>query len=145
MIRFGGTTDEVQYDGQTRNGERWGQGRLYYRDGSVYEGDFREGFRHGKGSIFLNGISLYEGEWHYDQIHGEGYVKSLKCLSGNCPSIFNEASFCGNLANNHFHGIGTIFINPREKIVTKFINGVPTGELTYYNLKDIEFGVWPCE
>ena len=61
----------------------------------------------------------------------------MKCLSYNCPPAFSEASYCGNLASNRLHGIGTIFLNPREKIVTKFANGVPTGELTYYNLRDI--------
>ena len=40
-IKLGGQADEVKYEGQSRNGERWGRGRLYYRDGCVYEGEFR--------------------------------------------------------------------------------------------------------
>ena len=78
-------------------------------------------------------------------IHGEGYLKSLRCLSVNCPGLFNEASYCGNMSEGRMNGIGTIFLNPREKIVTKFVQGLPVGELTYYNLHEIEFGVWPGE
>lgn len=58
----------------------------------------------------------------------------MKYISKNCPSIFNEASYCGNLSENRLHGIGTIFLNSKEKIVTKFSSGVPIGDLTYYNI-----------
>ena len=101
--------------------------------------------RHGRGSLLLNGISIYEGEWYQDRLHGEGYIKSMRCMSGSCPSLFREASYCGNMHDNKFQGIGTIFLNQKEKIVTKFSGGCPVGELTYYNLHEIEFGVWPSE
>lgn len=57
----------------------------------------------------------------------------MKYISSSCPSIFKEASYCGNLQENRLHGIGTIFLNSKEKIVTKFSQGVPVGNLTYYN------------
>ena len=66
----------------------------------------------------------------------------MKYLAKKCPPVFNEASFCGNLSNGLLHGVGTIFLNQKEKIVTKFKAGMPMGELTYYNLHEIEFGVW---
>ena len=55
-------------------------------------------------------------------------------MSTNCHSIFKEASYCGSLLENRPHGIGTIFLNSKEKIVTKFSQGIPMGELTYYNI-----------
>ena len=58
-------------------------------------------------------------------------------MSSSCPEVFNEASFCGNISENKLQGIGTIFLNSREKIVTKFGGGCPIGELTYYNLNEI--------
>lgn len=67
----------------------------------------------------------------------------MKFTASNCPALFKEASYCGNLHEGKLHGIGTIFLNPKEKIVTKFSEGCPIGELTYYNLHEIEFGVWP--
>lgn len=33
--------------------------------------------------------------------------------------------------------MGTLFINGHEKIVAKFVHGVPVGEFTYYNHSDI--------
>jgi hypothetical protein len=32
-------------------------------------------------------------------------------MSEGCPSIFAEASYCGNLSDGKFNGIGTIFLN----------------------------------
>lgn len=33
--------------------------------------------------------------------------------------------------------MGTLFLNQKEKIVTKFKNGIPYGELTFYTESDI--------
>ena len=38
---------------------------------------------------------------------------------------------------NKFDGMGTLFLNQNEKIVTKFINGTGVGEFTYYNHSEI--------
>lgn len=61
----------------------------------------------------------------------------MKFMSANCPSVFHESSYCGNLYENRLHGIGTLFLNGKEKIVTKFSGGCPVGELTYYNMHEI--------
>ncbi len=34
-------------------------------------------------------------------------------MSENCPPLFNESSYCGNILDNRLHGIGTIFLNPK--------------------------------
>ena len=136
-------TQEIKYIGDTKGGRREGRGKLFYRNGVVYEGSFKDHMRHGRGCLLMNGISIYEGEWREDQLEGEGYIKSMRFMSGGCPSVFNESSYCGNLSNGRFHGIGTIFLNSKEKVVTKFNCGQPVGELTYYNLNEIQFGVWP--
>lgn len=88
-ISPGSSSEEVKYEGEKRNRLRWGRGRLYYRSGMVYEGDFRDNLRHGRGSLVLNGISIFEGEWVCDHLQGEGYLKSMKCMSGECPSVFS--------------------------------------------------------
>jgi hypothetical protein len=38
---------------------RWGQGKLLYQNGCIYEGEFKEGVRWGRGRLSLNGISIY--------------------------------------------------------------------------------------
>ena len=86
---------------------------MLLRNGATFEGEMKDGLRHGRGSLFMNGISIYEGEWFQDRLQGEGYIKSLKCLSNNCPNVFMEASYCGNLKDNRFSGIGTIFLNQK--------------------------------
>ena len=49
-------------------------------------------------------------------------------------SQFPLSSYFGMMKNNQFEGMGTIFIdsNNIHKIVTKFKNGLPFGEYTYY-------------
>ena len=49
----------------------------------------------------------------------------------------------GQFTSNKFHGMGTLYLPTREKIVTKFISGIPYGEFTVYSADNIEFGVWP--
>lgn len=143
LIWHGSREEEVRFEGSRRNGMRWGKGKLYYRNGSMYEGDFRENARHGQGILSLNGVILYEGEWHLDLIQGEGYIKSMRFMSNECPSSLLDATYCGHFLEGRLHGMGTLFLNQREKIVTKFEKGSPLGDLTYYSLQEIEFGVWP--
>lgn len=57
---------EVKYEGEKRNGQRWGKGKLLYENGFIYEGSFVQNFRHGIGTMSLNGIVLYEGQWSLD-------------------------------------------------------------------------------
>lgn len=37
----------------------------------------------------------------------------MRFMSENCPPLFNESSYCGNILDNRLHGIGTIFLNPK--------------------------------
>ena len=87
VIWGGHRSEEIRYEGERRNGQRWGKGRIYYRSGMMYEGEFKGDLRHGRGVLLTNGVSLYDGEWVDDRVHGEGYLKSLKMMSNNCPSV----------------------------------------------------------
>ena len=44
-----------------------------------------------------------------------------------CPKILEDASYFGKFSNNKFDGMGTLFLNQKEKIVTKFKLGIPYG------------------
>jgi hypothetical protein len=116
---------------------RWGKGKLIYDNGFEYDGNFVQNYRHGIGTVGLNGIVFYEGQWSLDELSGHGYVKSMKNYSDCCPKPLSEASYCGQLLQNKFHGMGTLFINQNEKFVSKFVHGVPLGDFTYYNLTEI--------
>ena len=66
-------------------------------------------------------------------IHGQGFLRSLRLISINtCPKMLQDAAYFGKFANNRFDGMGTLFLNQKEKIVTKFKNGIPYGQLTFY-------------
>ncbi len=66
-------------------------------------------------------------------MNGQGYLKSLRFISEiQCPKMLEDASYFGKFQNNKFDGMGTLFLNQKEKIVTKFKSGIPYGQLTYY-------------
>lgn len=56
----------MKYDGEKKNGMRWGKGRLLYDNGFEYDGSFVQNYKHGIGTISLNGIVFYEGQWSLD-------------------------------------------------------------------------------
>ena len=102
----------MKYEGEKKNGMRWGKGKLLYDNGFEYEGSFVQNYKHGIGTVSLNGIVFYEGQWSLDEISGQGYIKSLKNYSEtSCPRYLWEASYCGQLLENKLHGMGTLFIN----------------------------------
>ena len=59
---------EVKYEGDKKNGNREGNGILFYSNGLCYEGEFRNGLRHGFGVLKINHIDIYNGDWINDQI-----------------------------------------------------------------------------
>ncbi len=62
------TVGTLLYDGNMKNGEKQGKGRLYDNKGNLeYEGEFKNDMRHGKGTLYdANGKVVYEGEWKND-------------------------------------------------------------------------------
>lgn len=54
---------------------RNGRGKFYYQEGSFYDGEWRNNNMHGMGRLYYsNGKLAYEGEWFTDQFHGRGKV-----------------------------------------------------------------------
>lgn len=47
---------EVRYDGDKKNGMRWGRGRLFFDNGFEYEGEFVQNYRHGNGKLYADKI-----------------------------------------------------------------------------------------
>lgn len=57
----GSRRSELKYEGEKREGNRNGQGLLYYSNGLSYEGEFRNNLRHGFGILRFNQIEIYRG------------------------------------------------------------------------------------
>ncbi|KAL9188868.1 hypothetical protein ACHAXT_011358 [Thalassiosira profunda] len=70
-IRYGHGT----YEGEFRDGNPHGKGKMEWEDGEVYDGDWKDGTAHGWGiNRWANGDE-YEGEWEDGKQHGEGTFK----------------------------------------------------------------------
>lgn len=64
--------DDSVYEGQWKNGERFGKGKLMWKDGSIYEGYWRDNKTNGKGRLIHANGDIYEGEWKDDKASGYG-------------------------------------------------------------------------
>jgi hypothetical protein len=60
------------YEGETRNGQYHGRGRLQEPDGRRYTGEFAEGRFHGQGKAEMPNGDLYEGQFRNGEFTGEG-------------------------------------------------------------------------
>jgi hypothetical protein len=63
--------DVGQYEGDINaQGQREGNGKVAWLDGSEYVGEFKNGMRHGKGRYTRKDGYTYDGEWKDDTMHG---------------------------------------------------------------------------
>ncbi|CAF1461060.1 unnamed protein product [Rotaria magnacalcarata] len=84
-----------KYEGGWENGEKNGQGTLFYVDGGKYEGEWASNMRNGYGiNIWANG-DRYEGDWQNNLKHGEGKL-----------FYANGGKYTGEWKNNIRHGQG---------------------------------------
>lgn len=58
------------YEGEFKNGEITGFGKLVWPDSASYEGDFFEGEKHGKGIWISANKDQYNGEWCLNWMNG---------------------------------------------------------------------------
>ena len=54
-----------------------GRGKYFFANGDRYEGDFQNGERHGDGIMFFTSGGFREGTWSRDSLVGEVRVKRL--------------------------------------------------------------------
>ncbi len=126
---------EVYYDGKIVNGIKEGFSKVVYDNGMIYEGWLRNGKKEGEGKYILNEVVIFEGNFSNDSIEGQGNLRFFKYFalsSFPCPKLLQNASYFGTFSSNQFSGMGTVFLNENEKIVSKFTRGEPSGELTFY-------------
>ncbi|RZK01893.1 MAG: molecular chaperone Tir, partial [Flavobacterium sp.] len=65
------------YEGEWKEGDCHGKGKLIYADGGIYEGSFKKGEPDGKGKIQYVGGDHYDGQWKAGKRKGKGtYTRS---------------------------------------------------------------------
>lgn len=93
------TTGELRgavYDGQWKDGEMSGDGRMIHPDGEEYRGQWKNGKASGHGVYSRLDSSRYEGQWEENRAHGEGI------------EVWPTGEmYCGQHRRNMRHGTGT--------------------------------------
>ena len=79
------TGSNFRYEGEIRNGRRWGTGTLVFDNGDKYVGEWKNGMKDGFGTYYYANGDRYEGQWRNDRINGQGvyYYKSGSRYEGN--------------------------------------------------------------
>lgn len=83
------------YEGDYKNGQRWGKGRMVWFDGKQYDGDFVDDVREGHGKMKWPDGTVYEGDFVDGKMHGKG--KMLWPIG---------EYYVGNFADDKMHGYG---------------------------------------
>lgn len=65
-------SDGTRYEGELKNLQRHGQGKLRFKNGTIYEGNFVENRMEGYGTIFYKDGGRYDGEWRNGMPNGRG-------------------------------------------------------------------------
>eukprot|EP00927_Polykrikos_kofoidii_P037793 TRINITY_DN32009_c0_g1_i1.p1 TRINITY_DN32009_c0_g1~~TRINITY_DN32009_c0_g1_i1.p1 ORF type:complete len:657 (+),score=94.01 TRINITY_DN32009_c0_g1_i1:71-1972(+) len=86
----------VTYEGQWRDKQFHGRGRLLSPDGSVYDGQFRLGSEDGYGRFVAASGSVHEGDWKDGRKHGFG------TLSNDDGSLYSGRWDMGNRCGHGF-------------------------------------------
>ena len=120
MTYFPGTILQEEYDGDWKDGMRWGLGKYVYKqsEGVVYEGQWVKDLRHGKGIVRFKDGSVYNGDIKKERIEGEG------------TWIYNDGSqYMGSFRSGLKNGHGT-HLNGRtgEIFQGEFTDGVRNGK-----------------
>jgi hypothetical protein len=119
------------YEGEFKNGELNGYGKLKYRNGSVYTGEFKNNMQYGLGTmIHKSGVS-YTGNFKDNMFDGEGIYKFGDGISfhiGNMKEDFfkgqgkrvykNYDIFEGEWDNDKRNGIGKMYVKKTGVVTT---------------------------
>ena len=126
------------YEGDFVDGEKTGNGRIIYQDETIYEGQIDKGELKGKGKMTWKNGYEYEGDFDDNKFNGKGILKN------NQGDIYN-----GEFVNNLFHGYGIYTYSNGNSYEGQFLYGVKKGKGVYKCLNYYEYeGFWdndlPC-
>jgi len=118
----------LEYEGEMKNNQRDGYGKLNLENSMYYIGQWKNGFKHGKGTLYYKKNSiLYQGDFEDDKYNGKGkiidndgsyYIGQFKDgLKKGLGKFYNKNNiliYDGNFENGMFNGLGK-YIEDNEK------------------------------
>ena len=108
------------YEGDFEDGERNGNGKIIFEDGTIYEGQIEKAELKGKGKMTWKNGYEYEGYFKSNKFNGNG---TLKGPSGDI--------YQGEFSNNLFHGKGKYTYNNGNTYEGQFVYGQKKGKGVY--------------
>ncbi len=127
--------DGSKYEGQWKNGQRNGEGVIFYNNGEKeYEGHWKDDQRHGEGVeyFYMEKIKKYEGGWKEGKKHGNGVLYNSKGMK----------RYEGQWKDGYRHGSGALYFDKVEKkrYEGEWEKGFPCGQgIQYYKNGQIEY------
>lgn len=111
-----------RYEGEWKDGDRDGQGKLYYANGECcYEGEWRQGEKNGYGIYYYANKDCFKGEWKDGKINGRG---TYYYANGNC--------YEGEWKNGIINGVGRYYYANGNRYEGEWKNGKADGQGIYY-------------
>jgi hypothetical protein len=96
------------YEGEFKNGKKYGQGVETFANGSQYNGSFKNGLRHGMGKFFTTTGYTYTGEWQYGVKQGYGVEFNTPTDENVRDDLKEGFLYEGEFWSNMKNGIGKL-------------------------------------
>ena len=120
--------DKSRYEGDFKNEEANGKGKLYFSSGAIYEGSFQAGVINGFGKYKYSSKDIYEGYFKNEEPDGQG-----KLITSD-GDIY-EGQFKGGQLN----GTGSILLTNGDKYTGSLVDNIPDGNGIYYYVSGDRF------
>ena len=133
--------DGGEVSGTFFNGELL-RGKASRPDGSGYEGEYKDWEPHGFGKLIYPDGSIYEGYWKSDKQHGEGIL--INSGVGYSDDGVYIKEYRGTFKENQMTGIATVIYSDGRTYEGKLLKGSPEGygELIFPDKKNVYKGEW---
>jgi hypothetical protein len=151
------TPNGRRYEGEFKNGQKWGEGKLDFNNGDfyigqwqmdrfhgfgisfcavegIYEGMFVAGFKEGHGKMRYKNGGVYEGSWRRDLYKDKGIL--------TCP-VGGFERYEGQFDNGKMNGRGTLLYRDGSKYEGQFKDDKPHGAGVYTSANQVIYdGRW---
>ena len=129
------------YKGYWSNGNREGNGELYYNNGDLVKGDFKLNQKNGRCTTYYTNGDVSIDDYENDNLinavsYSWGKNKQLGCISGICDNgygtkIYPNGEYIGEFLNGKENGKGILHIAPGFSYEGDFKNGQQNGRGVY--------------